>query len=63
MMNSDWQWQSKAAGDVSAAIIDLFYSYGPPQRLLSDQGREFINEVWHKYTSHLAAYYYFTYYY
>ncbi|KAI0238711.1 Gypsy retrotransposon integrase-like protein 1 [Lamellibrachia satsuma] len=37
--------KSKAAGDVSAAIIDLFYSYGPPQRVLSDQGREFINEL------------------
>ncbi|KAI0208098.1 hypothetical protein LSAT2_007244 [Lamellibrachia satsuma] len=44
-MAKDVIYWSKAAGDVSAAIIDLFYSYGPPQCVLSDQGREFINEL------------------
>uniref|UniRef100_A0A5F8GG57 Gypsy retrotransposon integrase-like protein 1 n=1 Tax=Monodelphis domestica TaxID=13616 RepID=A0A5F8GG57_MONDO len=34
-----------AASEVSRAIISLFFLYGPPQRVVMDQGDEFINQV------------------
>ncbi|XP_007486305.2 gypsy retrotransposon integrase-like protein 1 [Monodelphis domestica] len=34
-----------AASEVSRAIISLFFLYGPPQRVVMDQGDEFINQI------------------
>ena len=38
-----WQWQSKPVGDVHEVIIEMFYTYGAPRRILSDQGRYVAN--------------------
>jgi hypothetical protein len=35
----------KTAVSVAKAIQSMTYLYGPPQRIISDQGREFVNEV------------------
>lgn len=36
---------SKAAGDVTMCIVNFFYRFGAPKRILTDQGREFVNQV------------------
>ena len=38
--------KTKMAVEVTACILDFFYKFGAPKRLLSDQGREFCNKVW-----------------
>ena len=37
--------QGKCAGDVATVIVDMFYAYGPPRRVITDRGGEFVNEV------------------
>ena len=37
--------QGKCAGDVATVIVEMFYAYGPPRRVISDRGGEFVNEV------------------
>ncbi|RXN04057.1 gypsy retrotransposon integrase 1-like protein [Labeo rohita] len=37
--------KSKSAADVTECIIDFFYKFGALKRLLTDQGREFVNKV------------------
>ena len=36
---------NKSAQVVSQCIMKLFYRFGAPQRILTDQGSEFVNEV------------------
>lgn len=36
---------SKSAADVAQCIIKFFYRFGAPKRILTDQGKEFVNEV------------------
>ena len=36
---------SKTAADVAQCIIKFFYRFGAPKRILTDQGKEFVNEV------------------
>ena len=37
--------KSKKAEQVSGCIMDFFYKYGAPKRILTDQGKEFVNKV------------------
>jgi len=37
--------KNKSAELVTNCIIDVVYSFGAPQRLLTDQGTEFKNQV------------------
>ena len=37
--------KTKTAEEVTNCIIDFFYKFGAPQRLLTDQGSEFCNKV------------------
>ena len=37
--------KNKEATSVNAAIQNLFYLYGPPHKIITDQGREFVNKV------------------
>jgi len=37
--------KTKKAEEVTGCILDFFYTFGAPQRLLTDQGREFVNKV------------------
>ena len=37
--------KSKAAVEVTKCILDFVYKFGAPQRLLTDQGTEFKNQV------------------
>lgn len=36
---------SKTAEDVTACIVQTIYRFGAPKRILTDQGREFVNQV------------------
>ncbi len=36
---------SKTAEEVTMCIVKLFYRFGAPKRILTDQGREFVNQV------------------
>ena len=36
---------SKSAASVADVLLQLVYSYGPPRKMISDQGREFVNQV------------------
>ncbi len=36
---------SKTAEEVSQCILKFFYQFEAPKRILTDQGREFVNEV------------------
>ena len=36
---------SKEASSVARALTDVVLTYGPPKRMITDQGREFNNEV------------------
>jgi len=36
---------SKSAAAVADVLLQLVYSYGPPRRMITDQGREFVNQV------------------
>ena len=35
--------RTKTAEEVSACVLDLFYKYGAPKRILTDRGKEFVN--------------------
>lgn len=37
--------KDKSGASVARAIVDMIYTYGPPVKIITDQGREFINEV------------------
>lgn len=37
--------KTKCAAEVTECIFNFFYKFGAPKRLLTDQGREFVNEV------------------
>ena len=37
--------KSKTAVEVTNCILDFFYKFGAPKRLLTDQGKEFCNNV------------------
>lgn len=37
--------RDKSAKSVCDAVLDLFHTFGPPQRIITDQGREFVNAV------------------
>ena len=37
--------KSKSSADVADVILELIYSYGPPTKIISDRGGEFVNEV------------------
>ena len=37
--------RDKSAKSVCDAVLDLFHSFGPLQRIITDQGREFVNAV------------------
>lgn len=37
--------KSKTADEVTNCILDFFYKFGTPKRLLTDQGSEFRNKV------------------
>lgn len=37
--------QHKNAQEVAMCIVKLFYRFGAPKRILTDNGREFVNEV------------------
>ncbi|CAL9690844.1 unnamed protein product [Knipowitschia caucasica] len=36
---------SKTAADVAQCILKFFYRFGAPKRILTDQGKEFVNEL------------------
>lgn len=36
---------SKTAEEVTRCIVDFVYRFGAPKRILTDQGREFVNQV------------------
>ena len=38
--------KNKSADAVNGALRRTFYLYGPPLKLITDQGREFCNQVW-----------------
>lgn len=42
--------KSKSAAEVAHQLCSLIYRHGCPKRILSDQGREFVNEVSVKFT-------------
>jgi Integrase core domain len=35
----------KSAASVATVLVDTFYIHGPPRKIISDQGREFVNAV------------------
>lgn len=37
--------KSKSAAEVARCICSIIYRHGCPKRILSDQGREFVNDV------------------
>ena len=37
--------KSKSAENVARVLIDLFFRFGPPNKIITDQGREFVNAV------------------
>ena len=37
--------KDKTSASVAEVLKDMCYLYGPPQRIITDQGREFVNEV------------------
>lgn len=37
--------RTKTASEVARSICAIIYRHGCPKRILSDQGREFVNEV------------------
>lgn len=37
--------KSKKAEEVTACIMDFFYKYGAPKRILTDRGKEFVNKI------------------
>lgn len=43
----DYPLKSKSAEEVSYCILDLFffYKFGAPTRILTDQGKEFVNKI------------------
>lgn len=40
-----WALKDNTAKSVSSAVSDLFHSFGPPQRIISEQGSRFVNAV------------------
>lgn len=41
--------RNKTAAEVTSCIIKFFYQFEAPKRILTDQGKEFVNEVIHKF--------------
>ncbi len=39
--------KSKSAKEVTECIVKFFYLFGAPKWILTDQGKEFVNEVTH----------------
>ena len=37
--------KGKSAGDVASVIVEMFYAYGRPRRVITDRGGEFVNEL------------------
>lgn len=37
--------QDKRGPTIAKAIMAMIYTHGPPLKILTDQGREFVNEV------------------
>ena len=37
--------KTKTAEEVSECVLDFFYKYGAPKRILTDRGKEFVNKV------------------
>lgn len=37
--------KDKSGLSVARAILKMIYTHGPPVRIITDQGREFVNEV------------------
>jgi len=37
--------KSKCAAEVCEYILDFLYRFGAPQRILTDQGKEFVNKI------------------
>ncbi|RXN37825.1 gag-pol fusion [Labeo rohita] len=37
--------KSKSANEVSDCILDFFYKFGAPKRILTDQGKKFVNKI------------------
>ena len=37
--------KTKKAEEVTDCIMDIFYKYGAPKRILTDRGKEFVNKV------------------
>ena len=37
--------KTKCSSEISLHLKEYFFQYGPPKKLLSDQGREFVNQV------------------
>ena len=35
----------KKASSVAEVLMETIFTFGPPNRIISDQGREFVNEV------------------
>lgn len=35
----------KSSAEVSKALVDTFYMYGAPKKIITDHGREFVNQV------------------
>lgn len=40
-----YQLKSKSAVEVAKCILKFFYQFEAPKRILTDQGKEFVNEV------------------
>jgi IS30 family transposase len=36
---------NKTSSAVAEVLVDTFYTFGPPRRIISDQGREFVSQV------------------
>ncbi|RXN17442.1 gypsy retrotransposon integrase 1 [Labeo rohita] len=49
--------KTKSAEEVTGCIIKLFYRFGAPKRLLTDQGTEFVNKVINAYLTLLTKNY------
>ena len=35
----------KSGPSVARALVKMFHTHGPPSKIMTDQGREFVNEV------------------
>lgn len=37
--------KDKSGPSVGKALVKMFHTYGPPVKMITDQGREFVNQV------------------